>query len=76
MRSVRFSRLWRPAAGTALIMAASTAVAAGLDQYVPTTVLALVYIGAVLLIAHRYAYWYAFGSALAAVGVLGAALLL
>ena len=51
-------------------MAASTTVAIGLDQYVPTTVLALIYIGAVLLIAHRYAYWYAFASALAAVALL------
>ncbi|RYF49262.1 MAG: DUF4118 domain-containing protein, partial [Comamonadaceae bacterium] len=70
MRSARFSRPWRSAAGTVLIMAASTTVAIGLDQYAPTTVLALIYIGAVLLIAHRYAYWYAFGSALAAVALL------
>ena len=67
---MRFTRLWRPAAGTTLVMAGATAVSAALDQYVPTTVLALVYIGAVLLVAHRYAYGYAFASTLAAVVLL------
>lgn len=63
-------RLWRPAAGTLLILAVATAVAAALDARAPTTVLALVYIASVLLVAYRYDYGYALGSALAAVALL------
>lgn len=67
---MRFTRHWRPAAAATLIMAGATAASVGLDQYVPTTVLALVYIGAVLLVAHRYTYWYAFASTFGAVVLL------
>lgn len=57
-------------AGAAAILALCTALAIWLDRWVPLTVLALLYIVAVLCVAHFFAYRYAMASAIAAVVVL------
>lgn len=64
---------WGAFAGTAGILALCTALAAWVDQWVPVTVLAILYIVAVLCVAHFFDHRYAVASAVAAVVVLNVA---
>jgi len=64
---------WGAFAGTAGILALCTALAAWVGQWVPITVLAILYIVAVLCVAHFFAYRYAVASAIASVVVLNVA---